>query len=90
MDKITDKTIAHKELKDDLQMSSESEEDSMSESGEEGDTSESEVEGSGNELEYYLGNDTGNEEEKSDYIDSHHVSNKKKVLNDKAIDTKVF
>ena len=32
MDKITDKTIAHKELKDDLQMSSESEEDSMSES----------------------------------------------------------
>ena len=60
MDKVTDKvTIAHKELKDDLQMSSESGEDSMSESREEGDTSESEVEGSGNELEYYLGNVLG-------------------------------
>ena len=53
-----DKTIAYKELKDDLQMSSESGgENSTSESGEEEEMSGSEVEGSGNELDYYMGND---------------------------------
>ena len=102
MDKVADKTIAYKELKGDLQMSSESEEeDSTSESGEEEERSGSEVEGSGNKLDYYLGNDTGEEEksddiesyhvskeEKSDNIECYHVSNKKKVLNNKAIDRK--
>ena len=72
-----DKTIAYKELKADLQMSSESEgEDSTSESGEEEEMSGGEVEGSGNELDYYLGNDIG-EKEKSDDID---VSKEKKVI----------
>ena len=104
MDKVSNKSIAYKELKDDLQMSSESEgEDNTSESGEEEERSGSEVEGSGNELDYYLANDIEEEEksgdiesyhvskeEKIDNIEFHHVSNKKKVLNNTEIDRKTI
>ena len=93
-----DETTAYKELKDDLQMSSESGgENSMSESGEEEEMSESEVEGSGNELDYYMGNDIRekeksdvdiSKEKKSDNIDFYHVSSKKKVSNNKVTDRK--
>ena len=93
-----DETTAHKELKDDLQMSSESEgENSTSESGEEEEMSGSEVEGSGNELDYYMGNDIRekeksdvdiSKEEKSDNIDFYPVSSKKKVSNNKVTDRK--